>query len=129
MKTIIKIAVFTVIVMVFLFACTPLYKKAQAAEPTPTATPTPTPTPTITQININTATLDELKTLPGIKEKLAQAIIAGRPYQTLDAVLNVKGIGYSKLEKIRAPIMVEEAKPDATPTPKATTTPTPKSNN
>jgi len=37
----------------------------------------------------------------GIGPVLAERIIAGRPYKTIDDLLKVKGIGSKKLEKIR----------------------------
>ena len=66
--------------------------------------------------------------LPGIGEKIAQAIMAYRaeqPFETVDALLNVKGIGYKKLEKIRDLITVDEQKAGAEPEAEPTVTPEP----
>lgn len=75
---------------------------------TPTAAPgTPTPEPPDAGgiVNLNTATLQELETLPGIGPVLAQRIIdyreANGPFQSVEDLLKVKGIGASLLEKIR----------------------------
>ncbi len=53
------------------------------------------------KININTATIDDLKSLPGIGEVKAKRIIENRPYRTLRDLLRVPGIGRKTLEKIK----------------------------
>ena len=58
-------------------------------------------------ININTASVVELKELPDINKKIADAIISERPFKSIDDLLKVKGIGEKKLEKIRDFITVE----------------------
>ena len=52
-------------------------------------------------LNLNTATGKELQSIKGIGPVLAERIIAGRPYKTVDDLIKVKGIGPKKLEKIR----------------------------
>jgi len=42
-------------------------------------------------VNINTATIAELQTLPGIGEARAQLIVAHRPYESVDALVKLKG--------------------------------------
>jgi len=60
----------------------------------------------IRSLDLNTATERELQSIRGIGPVLAERIIAGRPYKTVDDLLKVKGIGPKKLEKIRPYFMV-----------------------
>jgi competence protein ComEA len=57
-------------------------------------------------ININTSSKSELTTLVGIGEVTAQSIIDNRPYDTLESLLEVDGIGVSTLEKIQNKIVL-----------------------
>jgi competence ComEA-like helix-hairpin-helix protein len=58
-------------------------------------------------VNINTATQAELETVPGIGPARAALIIAGRPYESTDALLRVSGIGAQTLESIRPFVKTE----------------------
>ncbi len=62
------------------------------------------------KLNINTATAEQLQTLPGIGEHIAQNIIAYRtehgPFQSVSQLLNVELIGEKRLEAIRDLITV-----------------------
>lgn len=60
-------------------------------------------------IHVNTATQAELETLPGIGPKYAQEIIRYReqhPFQTVDELTEVSGIGPKRLENIRPYVVV-----------------------
>ncbi len=65
-------------------------------------------------ININTATVDELKKLPGIGESKATEIVNYRNeygrFTSPEDLLNVNGIGKTLLEKIR-PYITTESRP------------------
>lgn len=65
------------------------------------------------QVNVNTATVAELQQLSGVGEVLAQRIVAYREehgaFTSAEELLNVKGIGESKLEKMRDYLEFEEA--------------------
>ena len=50
--------------------------------------------------NLNTATSEQLQRIPGIGAVLADRMIAGRPYRTIQELQNVRGIGSKKLEII-----------------------------
>jgi competence protein ComEA len=56
-------------------------------------------------VNVNTASTDELESLPGIGEVIAQRIVDHRtehgPFVTVDDLLDVSGIGEVTLEEIR----------------------------
>lgn len=67
------------------------------------------------KIDLNSATQEELETLKGVGPKLAEVIIAGRPYESVEDLLAVKGIAEKKLEKIKDFVVVEpieEEKPE-----------------
>jgi competence protein ComEA len=52
-------------------------------------------------VDINSAARDELMTLPGIKEATANRIISARPFQSIDDLGRVPGIGPATMEKLR----------------------------
>ena len=61
-------------------------------------------------ININSATAAELETLPGIGPTLAQRIVDYRtqhgPFQSIEAIMNVSGIGPATFDQIQSLITV-----------------------
>ena len=61
--------------------------------------------PDVTPVDINTARVEELTTLPGIGEKLAERIVKYREdngdFASVNDLVNVSGIGEGKLDALR----------------------------
>jgi len=79
-----------------------VHKSAPPAVAAPTTKRAP-------RLDINRATMDELKHLPGIGEVLARRVIERRtargPFQSVDELREVTGIGEKRLEQLR-PLVV-----------------------
>ncbi|MBI2057729.1 MAG: helix-hairpin-helix domain-containing protein [Candidatus Yanofskybacteria bacterium] len=80
-----------------------------------TSTPAPTAIPTVTpeqsaKININTASSQELEKITGVGPVIAQRIIDYRnkngPFQKIEDIKNVNGIGDLKFEKMKDEITI-----------------------
>ncbi len=83
-----------------------------AGESTPTpekhGRATKTPSPTVSwPIDLNTATKEELEALPRVGPSLAERIIAGRPYHSIEEIMKVPGIGEKTFAQIKDMIKVE----------------------
>lgn len=63
------------------------------------------------RVDINNASKELIETLPGIGPKLAQEIINGRPYRTIEDLDKVKGIGPKKLEQLRLRVLIAPGRP------------------
>lgn len=63
------------------------------------------------KVNINTATLEELMSLDGVGEKVAQKVLSFRkangPFQKPEDLMMVKGIGQKMFEKNKDRIVVK----------------------
>jgi competence ComEA-like helix-hairpin-helix protein len=62
---------------------------------------TPEPTTKSEKVNLNTADAAALEDLPGIGPAHAKAIIAARPFKSVDELASVKGIGKSRSDRLQ----------------------------
>ena len=62
-------------------------------------------------IFLNTATIDSLTKIHGITSPLAEALIAGRPYETMEDCLKVRGMGKNLLARMQAEVEEFESSP------------------
>ena len=64
------------------------------------------------RIDVNTATEEELQAVPGIGETLAKRIVEFReehgPFEKVDDLLNVRGIGVASLDKLRPFLSIKQ---------------------
>jgi len=73
-------------------AANPVAKKAKSVPVEPQA---------IETVSLNNAELKDIAAIKGVSTKLAENIVAARPFESFNAVLKVKGMGAKLLEKIR----------------------------
>jgi len=86
------------------------------SEPTSAGSPVP---PLRERLDINRATVEELQTLPGIGERLAKRVIERRSargsFHTVEDLLEVKGIGVKRLNRLRPFLTAGKESPNAGP--------------
>ncbi len=90
------------------------FAMARSAQ-TPSPTPTDNPIAESAKIDPNSATREELMTLPGIGEELADRIIAFRektPFKQSRDLKKVSGIGDKKFEKLYPYIKIQKTAQD-----------------
>lgn len=88
---------------------TVLHAEAPQAPPS-ASTAMKGPSPSSNLLDINTASLDQLKALPGIGDAYAQKIVAGRPYTRKDQLVQKKIIPQATYNKIAGMIIAKQPK-------------------
>lgn len=75
-----------------------------------------------TKIDLNSADKTALESLPGVGAATADAIIAARPFKSVDDLKQVRGIGDVKFQQLR-PLVTVHARASAPPSPGSGTAP------
>lgn len=98
-------------VLISLFIVTPSVGAAPAAKVKPSETaPETERRPIAPLIDINSATLADLRSLPGVGTVTAQKIVAGRPYASIDDLKARKIVSVKTYDKIRDLVSVASSK-------------------
>jgi competence protein ComEA len=93
----------SVIFVLFLSLCLPAYSPAQ-----PKAAKATTAAPAGDLVDLNTATLDQLKAIPGIGDAYAAKITAGRPYANKTQLLSKKIVPQATYNKIKDKVIAKQ---------------------
>ncbi|MEX8495573.1 ComEA family DNA-binding protein [Sphaerotilus sp.] len=77
--------------------------EARAAAPVATARPKARPAHLL---NVNLATEEQLVAIDGLNRALAKAVVAARPFASIDDLLDIKGVGDKRLARMRRHLCV-----------------------
>jgi competence protein ComEA len=64
-------------------------------------------------LDVNTAALSDIEQLPGVTPSMARRIYEGRPYATLDELVERGLLSERELERVRKKITIRTQKPPA----------------
>ena len=101
----------TLILSSLLLVAAPAFAQEKSATTTKTETTTTTKKPKRSELmDINTASADQLKSLPGMTDDVANKIIAARPYTGKDQLVKQKIVDKDEYAKIRPLIVAKQPK-------------------
>jgi competence protein ComEA len=97
-------------IAVLVFALSLVSGVAVAQDKSGASTPTAAAKATTEKLDINSATVDQLKELPGIGDAYSQKIVDGRPYKTKLDLVHKKIIPQATYNKIKDMIIAKQTK-------------------
>ena len=90
--------------VLLLSLCLPVYSPGQAKS----AKATTAAAPAAAVVDLNSATVDQLKAIPGIGDVYAGKIVAGRPYANKTQLLSKKVVPQATYNKIKDKVIAKQ---------------------
>ena len=84
-------------------------KKADKTTAKTTAAPATAAAKSSNLVDLNSATVDQLKALPGIGDVYSKKIVAGRPYQRKDQLVSKSIVPQSTYDKIKDLVIAKQS--------------------
>lgn len=94
-----------ILILVCAFA---LCLAALGSPPTKQAPPPPAAQKAIQLVDLNSATVDQLKTLPGIGDAYAAKIVKGRPYKGKNELVTKQIVPQATYDKIKEMVIAKQ---------------------